>query len=117
MKFLALLSLAIAAATAQVFPDIEIVQPLPCCLSSQLKTSLGDLISSIVTRPNCDPLFVCISRCLNLSIGTGIICAPNTRLHVTFNLWLLNNYHCLPNSLLQCLKGCIQYNSNPPCNG
>ncbi|KAF5303723.1 hypothetical protein FQR65_LT00867 [Abscondita terminalis] len=113
MKLLALLILTFSVVLAQ-----EIVLPIEtirCCTTAEVKSALIKLYAWIPEPPDCDPLFLCIRKCLNINIGVTVICLPNAAVHVSFNMWLLNNYYCLPNTLLQCLKGCIRYNSYPPC--
>ncbi|KAK4878398.1 hypothetical protein RN001_010904 [Aquatica leii] len=114
MKVLAFFVVVLAAVAAQDDAvDGERIL-LPCCNVAQQQTAKCNLYAWIFGHYNCDPLFQCIFKCLGVAVvPTG--CSPNANLHVQFNLWLLNNYKCLPNSLLQCLKGCIVYNAWPPC--
>ncbi|KAF5303724.1 hypothetical protein FQR65_LT00868 [Abscondita terminalis] len=118
MKIVAFLVLAVTAVAAQEDPNGQIVDAerviLPCCTKAQTQNALQNLYNWIFSYLNCDPLFVCIFKCLNFYLPPTN-CPPNTSLHINFNFWLLGNYKCLPNSLLQCLKGCIRYNSYPPC--
>ncbi|KAF5303722.1 hypothetical protein FQR65_LT00866 [Abscondita terminalis] len=115
MKVLGFLILAFSVVLAQeILPELPNL-PYKCCTCAEIQTALINLFSWITERSNCDPLFPCIRKCLNITTGITRICSPNNELHVNFNVWLLYNYHCLPNTVLQCLKGCIRYNSYPPC--